>query len=432
MKKLVSHTLLRTACATLAIAALAACGGDSTGPSASVASVELNVPEQLVRGETMTLLASARDANGNRLTGRQVTWASSNEAVVSVSARGEVNARADGTARITATVEDKTASVEVTVVAPTLRNWAARRNFWIGAAVGSRFPWHQDYMRVLRSEYNVVVAENAMKMSSLRPTRTSWNWAWPDQMVDSAVANGQRIRGHTLAWHSQAPSWVTGATWPRAEAVQVLEEHIAAVVGRWKGKIYAWDVVNEAINDSGVRRPESPWQRMIGNDYLEIAFRAAAAADPDARLFYNDYGIEGRNTKQDTIFAILSDLRLRGVPVHGIGLQGHYTLSSGFMTDVERLKATMDRFASIGLRVEITELDIGISGTVTPQALDQQAAFYREIVRTCREHPACDTVVLWGVDDDTSWRRGASPLIFDAQYQPKPAYHALINYFAGN
>ncbi|HEX6972199.1 MAG TPA: endo-1,4-beta-xylanase [Limnochordia bacterium] len=319
-----------------------------------------------------------------------------------------------------------------------LRHLAAGRDLWIGAAVAyapTAFPTDSRYVNTLAREFNVLVAENVMKWQTIRRDgRASWRFQFGDELVAFAQSHGMRVRGHVLAWHSGIPSWLARASFSREEAIALLEEHIARVVGRWKGRIWAWDVVNEAIADgpAGSRRSpqESVWERWIGEDWIDVAFRAAAAADPDALLFYNDYNIEAPfSAKQNAVYNLIAGLQARGVPIHGVGFQGHFVL--GQTPSKAALMASMDRFAALGLIVQVTELDIRMSPPITPAKLAQQAEESRRVVEACLEHPACDTVVLWGIDDGHSWRAGGAPLLFDARLEPKPAYFAVREALAG-
>jgi endo-1,4-beta-xylanase len=317
----------------------------------------------------------------------------------------------------------------------TLAEAAEARSFWIGAAAGSNFYVSGDttYRRVLANEFNVVVAENEMKFDHLQRTRGTFSFSRADQLVEFAQQRGQRIRGHTLAWHSQNPGWVEGANWSREEAIQVLENHIATVVGRYRGRIYAWDVANEVIGDDGERRPpsQSAWQRMIGDDFVEIAFRAAHAADPAALLFYNDYGLEWPGAKQTATVAMLRDLRDKGAPIHGIGFQAHFRSNDNGVPSAQTLRETFDRFAALGLIIELTELDIRIPAPVTTTKLELQAEQYRWVIKACLDHAACNTVVVWGVHDGNSWIDGhfpgfTAPLLFGRQFEKKPAYNSVF------
>ena len=325
--------------------------------------------------------------------------------------------------------------------APTpLRTLAETRRLHIGVgtAIGSYFNRADaagtEYMAVLKREFNVVTPENDLKFSALRPTRATFRFARPDSMLEFATANGMRMRGHTLVWHNQLPSWLTGGTWTQAEGVALLDEHIAAVVGHYKGKIAAWDVVNEAFDDSGVPRTTF-WSTLIGPSYIAQAFRSAAAADPGARLFYNDYNIETIGAKSNAVLAMLAELKASGVPVHGVGLQAHFI--AGQAPSRDALVANMNRFAALGLAIEITELDIRVPVPASAAALQTQAQNYADVVRACLDVPACDMVVAWGFTDLSSWvpstfaGQGAA-LLFDESFQPKPAYTAVNVLFAGS
>lgn len=326
-----------------------------------------------------------------------------------------------------------------------LRELAAPKGLRIGTAVGSNFNQNETYMTILRREFNMLTAENAMKFGEIHPNPTEYRFATADAMVNFAVANGMQVRGHTLAWHSQNPGWLnslTSATTSREQAIGILQEHIATVVGRYRGKIVAWDVVNEAVYDDGVRRrlprnqsPASVWQRLIGDDYIEIAFHAARAADPDALLFYNDYNLEFSGAKQDSVYNLIKDLKDRGVPIDGIGFQAHFIVGNGTPSR-QTLRATFDRFAALGLKIHITELDIRMPVPATAANLEIQAANYRDVVSVCVEHAACDTVVVWGLHDGNSWVPNTFPgqgaaLLYDDAFKPKPAYTAVNDYLAG-
>jgi endo-1,4-beta-xylanase len=319
-----------------------------------------------------------------------------------------------------------------------LRTLAAQRGLWIGTAVGSNFPGDARYMQILPREFNLVVAENSMKFDAIQPSRGQFAFTragGADALVDYAVQNGMRIRGHTLSWHSQNPAWLTSGSWTREEAVQILEEHIATVVGRYRGRIYAWDAVNEAVNDHGVRRrTQSVWEQRIGADYIDIAFRAAAAADPAALLFYNDYNLEWPGAKQDSVFVLVRDLQQREIPIHGIGFQAHF--QSGGVPSEQQLRATFDRFAQLGLRIHVTELDIRVQMPATQERLQRQADEYRRVVKVCMETPACDTVVVWGLHDGNSWVPQHFPgwgaaLLYDESFVPKSAYFSVNDVLAG-
>lgn len=320
-----------------------------------------------------------------------------------------------------------------------LRTLAESRNLriGIGTAMGSYFnrtdAVGKQYMDLLAREFNVATPENDLKFSVIRPTRATFRFARPDSMLEFATASGMRMRGHTLVWHNQLASWLTSGTWSRSEGVALLDEHISTVVGHYKGKFAAWDVVNEAFNDDGSPRT-SFWSTLIGPTYIAQAFRTAAAADPDAKLFYNDYNIETIGAKSNAVLSMLTDLKAAGVPVHGVGLQAHFIV--GQTPSRDALVANMSRFAALGLKIQITELDIRMPVPASAAALQMQAQNYADVVRACLDVPACDMVVTWGFTDRSSWvpdffaGQGAA-LLFDESFQPKPAYTAVNAVLAG-
>ncbi len=326
-----------------------------------------------------------------------------------------------------------------TVVTP-LRKLAETRGLRmrIGTAAGGLFNSSDassaQYMTVMAREFNVLTPENEMKFSSLRPTRAEFRYARPDSMVAFAAANSMLVRGHTLAWHSQLPSWVSNGTFTAGEARTVLDEHITAVVTHYKGKLAAWDVVNEAFTDSPVTLRGGFWSDRIGRGYIEQAFRTAFAADPATPLYYNDYNIEGIGAKSDSVYALLRDLRARGVPVHGVGMQMH--LIGGSTPTVADLTANFARFAALGLKIQITEMDVRVPTPATAAALATQAQNYRDVINVCLQDTACDMVVRWGFTDRASWVPGTFPgqgdaLLFDRNFTAKPAYNSVNALLSG-
>jgi len=197
--------------------------------------------------------------------------------------------------------------------------------------------------------------------------------------------------------------------------------HINGVMGHWKGQIYAWDVVNEAFAENGSRRAESPFQQKLGNVYIEDAFRAARAADPAAKLCYNDYNTDGQNAKSNGVFAMVQDFKSRGVPIDCVGFQSHFNSASPVPSDYQ---ANLQRFANLGVDVQITELDIEGSGTT-------QANNYTRVVNACLAVTRCTGITVWGIPDKYSWRASGTPLLFDGNYGKKPAYTAVLNALNG-
>ncbi len=313
---------------------------------------------------------------------------------------------------------------------PSLREAGQARSIMIGAAVTGdalRGTIEQPYLDALAREFGKVTPENDMKFGIIHPEPDRYDFAAADELVELAEANGQKVHGHTLAWYSQNPAWADAIT-DRATAERVLEEHIKTVVGRYKGRIAYWDVVNEAINDGdrgGLR--DSVWLRTIGPGYIEKAFRWAKEADPSAKLYYNDYETGDTRAKANAVYDLLRGLKEKGVPIDGVGIQAHSRIDR--RTDAEYTR-NLNRLAALGLEIQITELDVGIPRPTTPEKLTEQARVYRETAETCLRQPKCVGITTWGLTDKYSWIPTADPgfgdaLPLDAQYRPKPAYHAL-------
>lgn len=308
----------------------------------------------------------------------------------------------------------------------------------IGTAAGALFnstdAASTQYMTVMAREFNALTPENEMKFSSLRPSRSEFRYARADSMVAFAAQNNMFVRGHTLAWYSQLPSWITSGTWTTTDARALLDEHITAVVNHYKGKLAAWDVVNEAFTDSPVTLRGGFWADKLGRGYIEQAFRTAFAADPSTPLYYNDYNIEGINAKSDSVYAMLSDLKARGVPVHGVGMQMH--LIGGAIPDIASISANFARFSALGLKIQITEMDVRVPTPATSNMLATQAQNYRDVISVCLQNTACDMVVVWGFTDRSSWIPSVFPgqgdaLLFDRNFSPKLAYTAVNDLLSG-
>ncbi len=314
-------------------------------------------------------------------------------------------------------------SMAQTNPATTLRQAADRRGLLIGAAVNPDLLRQPDYARTLRQHFNTVVAENVMKFESVQPREGKFDFTAADKLV--AFADNMKVRGHTLVWHSQVPQWVTEQRCKDAEAI--LRTHISAVVGHFKGKVFAWDVVNEALDDDGSLR-ETFWLRCIGPDYIAKAFRWAHAADPKAKLFYNDYGIESPGRKAERAFELVRDLKAQGVPIDGIGLQMHLDR----IPDDIFIAKYMSRFEELGLEVHMTEMDVRLPEPASTRDLLMQAEAYRMAVRRCVQAGNCTAFLTWGVTDRYSWIPDFFPgygsaLLFDKDYRPKPAFRAVLS-----
>jgi endo-1,4-beta-xylanase len=314
----------------------------------------------------------------------------------------------------------------------TLRSLAQQRGIGIGtAALMEPFQNDSTYREVLAREFNRLTPENAMKFGQLHPERDRYNFTKADALVTFAKAHQMQVHGHTLVWHQSMPDWLTQVEWTREELMDILHQHIYTVVAHYQGQLAAWDVVNEAVAGNGSLR-DSIWLSRIGPEYIELAFRWAHEADPQARLFYNDHDGEGLGKKSDAIYELIKDLRQRNVPIHGVGFQMHKSIKNP--PSIKQVAANIKRMGELGLEVQITEMDVQIhdgKGT-TQQKLASQADVYREMMRVCLYAPNCTSLTTWGLADHHSWipyffKRPDSPLLFDESYRPKPAYNALVD-----
>ena len=287
------------------------------------------------------------------------------------------------------------------------------------------------YRATLAKDFGIVTPENAMKWGPIHPGRNRYDFAKADQIVAFARAHGQQVHGHNLAWHSQNPDWLTNGTFTRDELIQILHDHISTVVGHFKGRIALWDVVNEAIESDGSLR-QTVWSKGIGPDYLELAFTFAHEADPAAKLYYNDFGLELGGPKTDAVYNLVRDLKNKGVPIDGVGFQTH--LINGASPPAAKFQPILQRFAELGLDVAVTEFDDAVKltdGQASAAALEQQAVTYRGYLGVCLAVVRCRSFTIWGFTDKHSWIPDFLPgygaaLPLDENYQPKPADQAMV------
>jgi endo-1,4-beta-xylanase len=323
--------------------------------------------------------------------------------------------------------------------------------FPIGVAVSPR-ALKTDEAQLIRSQFNSITPENAMKVGPIHPEENRFNWAPADEIVAFAQANNIKMRGHTLVWHNQLPPWIfvdqKGDTVSKEVLLNRLKTHITALVTRYKGKIYAWDVVNEAISDKKDEfYRKSVWFKICGEEFIAKAFQYAHEADPDALLFYNDYN-EISSVKRKKIIKLVTDLKAASVPIHGIGLQGHWAVNEPARS---QLDSTLAEFAATGFNLQITELDISVYPK-EHQRRDRKASDYDtsfseikekqqlEVYKMCFEmfrkyKNAITSVTFWNISDRNSWLdnfpvqgRKDYPLLFDKSLKPKKVYWEVVKF----
>ncbi|WP_254560491.1 endo-1,4-beta-xylanase [Dyadobacter diqingensis] len=304
---------------------------------------------------------------------------------------------------------------------------------------------------LIKQQFISITPENAMKMGPIHPEENRYNWQDADAIVEFGQKNGILVRGHTLCWHSQVPNWFftnsSGQQVTREELLGRLKQHITDVMTRYKGKIYAWDVVNEAVPDTGksIYR-QSKFYQIIGEEYIQKAFEYAHAIDPQAKLFYNDYNTESA-AKREKIYQLVKKLKDKNVPIHGVGLQGHWSIYEPTQQELEK---SIRQFADLGLAVQVTELDVSVypkeherrarkdtdQSIYTDEMMQKQSAHYKMLFDTFRKYKGTVTgVTFWNVSDRSSWldnfpvsNRKDYPLLFDQHYQPKKAFEGVVNF----
>jgi len=304
---------------------------------------------------------------------------------------------------------------------------------------------------LILKQFNSLTPENAMKMGPIHPEENRYYWKNADSIVAFAQHHGLRVRGHNLCWHEQTPRWLfkdsLGKLVTKEVLLQRLHDHIKTVVSRYKGKVYAWDVVNEAVDDDSTKfLRNSLWYQVCGEDFIAKAFEYAHEADPNAILFYNDYNTE-RPEKRDRVYRLLKKLVDAKVPINGVGLQGHWSIYEPTAKDLE---VTIKRFSSLGLKIQVTELDISIypweknmrklnpgeSDAYTPELEKKQTDQYATVFKIFRKYRKVITgITFWNISDKHTWLdqypvlgRKNYPLLFDRELKPKKAYQAVVDF----
>ena len=330
-----------------------------------------------------------------------------------------------------------------------IRYYADKTDKRLGVALST---WYQNLgddsdasVKAIRGNFNMVVAENEMKFENTEPSRGSFSFGGADQIVSFATKNNMTVRGHTLAWHSQCPAWLSSdgkkndKNWTRKELLDILKNHILNVVKHFKISVLEWDVVNECLDDDqsilrtdphGYKlRSQSIWTTVIGEDFIDSAFVWAHQANPNARLYLNDYDVEFKGkAKTQALYNLAKRLKDSGVPIDGVGLQCHLDVGN---VDSTALNDNIVQFGQLGLSCVITELDLG-TASATSANLQEQARNYHTITNIMLNNPNCTGMVIWGLADNISWRTNSNPLLFSNGLVYKPAYYAVRAAFRTN
>jgi endo-1,4-beta-xylanase len=309
--------------------------------------------------------------------------------------------------------------------AKTLRAGADALGRLVGVAFNTTHTSDPGYTTTASTEFNFVTPENEMKWDTTEPSQNAFSFTAGDAVVSFAAQNNMKVKGHNLVWFNELPTWVSSLT--TANAVQsAMTNHITKEAGHYKGQVVAWDVVNEAIADDGSGLRSDVFSQLLGSSYVDIAYQTARAADPNALLIYNDFGIEGNLAKSDAAFNMVQSMVQRGIPIDGVGFEFHVQAPDAH-PQKSVFVANMQRYVALGLKIFISEFDVELC-TGTPS--DQQTRFH-DIVQACFSEPACAAVTVWGVTDKFSWLNGNDcatpmPLLFDDSYGKKPAYTGFL------
>ncbi|MGC1371270.1 MAG: endo-1,4-beta-xylanase [Candidatus Sulfotelmatobacter sp.] len=325
----------------------------------------------------------------------------------------------------------------------TLRAAADSAGVLIGTAVRPSQFGEKRYASVLAREFNMVEPEDALKWLALRPDQRTYDFRAGDEVVRFAQQHQMKVRGHCLVWGRDNPDWLVRGNFSSRQLSRLLHDHISRVMKHYAGQVFAWDVVNEALDEKGELR-DSIWYNQPGigfaangTAYIEQVFRWAHKADPHALLFYNEAEGEDLGRKSDAVYAMVEDFKQRGVPIAGVGLQMHIpSIDVDIAAESAAISANIARLSAIGVQVHITELDVSVpvdsSGTASPGDLQRQAELYRSVVRACLLNRGCSAIQTWGFTDKYSWIRSHSrgkrgnALLFDRDYEPKPSYKAVL------
>ncbi len=404
--------------------------------------------DTLLVGQSVQLKASLLNPGKDTVFGRQeLAWSSSDPAILLVDGAGMVKAVGPGKATVTAKFVkwDKAATVTITSLPATLRNAAMLRGMWVGAIMDGRsmpgaFPGNPAYVEVMNREFNALLPWTAFYVGILGGGWPDpWHFESGDVVVPNLLAHDQIMRGRLLqGWLNQPLlQALQPAAVSRDSAIHLMSAHIDTVLQHFRVRGNRWDVAFEALLDdpAGARKPasESVWERLIGPDWIEIAFREAAKADPGALLYYSDWALGGTWPKQDSAYALIAGMLAKGIRVDGIVIDAGGTFGQWEALPPEAVASSVARFGALGVRVDLNVAYNFPPGSPPNDALlALQAELYRRYVQLCDEAPNCDTVWFAGVDDGHIAFSGTAPTLFDGNFQKKPAWFAVYNYLAGN
>jgi len=315
----------------------------------------------------------------------------------------------------------------------TLRQAAQSKGIFIGAIRNYQLSQNQSdpqYTQVLNQQYSLSTAENDCKWGSIQPNRGQFDFSKCTAMANAAFAAGEVFRGHNLCWGQGNPNWLQNGHFPADQLRTILQTPVQTVVSQYKGKFYCWDVVNEAVSDSPSGNnilKNTLWYPAVP-DFIDVAFKAARAADPAVKLFYNDYSGEGSGAKSDAIYNLVKSMKSRGIPIDGVGLQMH--VSVNYFPTQEQVSANIKRLGDLGLEVHVTEMDVSCPPPCDANALAKQATIYSQMLSACLANSNCKSFQTWGHTDLHSWlnNNGVNnkPLPFDVNYNKKPAFDSLL------
>ena len=307
--------------------------------------------------------------------------------------------------------------------------YAAKDNgFYSGMAVTVGDIFNPETIKILQNDCSIIVYENSMKWANLRPNKNFWNWNDIDSLVEFAEKNNMRVKWHTLFWHQQNSPFVS-SSWTREQAIQMMNEHIETIMSRYKGKIAEYDVVNEMFNEDGSMR-QNIWYKTIGADYIELALKKAHQVDPDAKLLLNEFNNEEKgHPKTDAMYNLVKNLKERGIPIDGVGMQLHLDARISYSEDA--IRQNIQRYEDLGIAVSFSEVDVRIPIEISKAYESAQENIYLMLYKIASEMPNVTSFITWGISDKHSWVPSTFPgtgnaLLYDKAFKSKPVYNAIL------